>query len=347
MTAASVPRVAAVVLHYDEPECAASCVRTLHEQSLRPHRVVVVDNASSAERRATLRELVRDAEVIELPANRGYAAGMNAGVSTVARDAEYVLLCTHDAQLGADAVRAMVDTMAADPGLGVVGPLLAQADLPDRVWSAGGTLRTITGRPQHKRGSGSVAAERRRGPRACCWLDGAVLLTTPGVLASVGPFDEAFFLYCEEVDWQLRCAAAGYRVADVTEAVATQRPGLAPPYLQTRNRILLYRRRRRRWYLLAAVLSGVHAAFRAVLKRKWRLAGLRVKAVRDGFTERLDADWGFGRQVQRSAVSTPPVVAGCRTVPSHAPAPVLRPPTADRRCPATRPPHPPYRASQW
>ena len=53
------------------------------------------------------------------------------------------------------------------------------------------------------------------------FLIGSVLLIRAEALDDVGPFDEAFFLYAEEIDWQRRAATRGWRVALCPDLVAT------------------------------------------------------------------------------------------------------------------------------
>ena len=64
---------------------------------------------------------------------------------------------------------------------------------------------------------------------------------------TVGPWEESFFLYDEEVDFCLRAADAGFRVAYVAATIATRHVGRgdsAVAYALMRvNRVTLMRRR--------------------------------------------------------------------------------------------------------
>lgn len=51
-----------------------------------------------------------------------------------------------------------------------------------------------------------------REPKAVDWLMGSVLLTSREALERVGPMDERFFLYMEDVDWCRRFWETGYQV---------------------------------------------------------------------------------------------------------------------------------------
>ena len=54
--------------------------------------------------------------------------------------------------------------------------------------------------------------DRYREERPVDWLSGAFLIARREAVAEVGPLDERFFLYSEEIDWCYRIRAAGWEV---------------------------------------------------------------------------------------------------------------------------------------
>ena len=80
------------------------------------------------------------------------------------------------------------------------------------------------------------------------WATGAAMLVSRECLAAVGPWDESFFLYSEEVDFALRARDRGFRLRYEPAAGAVHlggESGIDPALwaLLTRNRIRLYRAR--------------------------------------------------------------------------------------------------------
>ena len=57
------------------------------------------------------------------------------------------------------------------------------------------------------------------------WLAGACLVTTRTAVERIGPMDEKFFLWNEDVDWCRRAHDAGFRVVYVPDAVADHAVG--------------------------------------------------------------------------------------------------------------------------
>ncbi len=51
--------------------------------------------------------------------------------------------------------------------------------------------------------------------RDVAWVSGACLAARRGMVKEIGPLDEGFFMYYEDVDWCYRARAAGWRVVTV------------------------------------------------------------------------------------------------------------------------------------
>lgn len=173
--------------------------------------VTVVDNSRSEDVAAVVAR--HGAEYVDAGENRGFAAGVNIGLKRLeANPPERVLLLNPDAVIQLGDLKTLVAHAASSDGLAAVAPRLVGPDAreqrvawpfpsPSRAWlEALGLGRFL-----------------RFGPQ---FVIGAVLLLDWRAIREVGPFDERFFLYCEETDWQRRAAAAGWRSAVCTDATA-------------------------------------------------------------------------------------------------------------------------------
>jgi len=196
--------------------------------SVRGAETVVVDNGSTDGTVAFVRERFPEVAVVEQE-NRGLAAGWNAGVERTR--GRYVLLLNSDAWLDAGALDALVAFADAHPDAAVVGPRLRNPD---------GTLqRSVRGFPTLWRLATEYFFLRRLAPssralnafyaagfahdemREAEVLMGAVWLVRRAAIDEVGPADESFFLFSEEVDWAYRFRQAGWRSLFYPDAGAT------------------------------------------------------------------------------------------------------------------------------
>ena len=222
-----------------------------------PWRVVVVDNASTdATADVVAAVLPPSGELVVLPDNRGYAAGINAALAGAGPN-DPVLILNPDVRLHEGSVAPLMALLAED-GTGIAVPRLV-----DR---SGVTHLSLRRRPTVLRAIGeAVLGGRRAGrwtalgevearadhydrPHTTAWATGAAMLVAPACRAAVGAWDEKFFLYSEETDYALRAADAGFVVRYTPDASITHVGGdqaVAPSLwaLGAANRVELYRRR--------------------------------------------------------------------------------------------------------
>jgi len=249
-----------VILHWNRAErCVATVARFLAQEVEGGVRIVVVDNGSTPQALAIVRAgLPTGVELVELPCNRGFGPGANAGFRHVLAhprpgDAAWVGLAPHDAEPAPDCLARMLAVVSVRPSAG-----LACADLGDDATPVvdpyfGGILAPATV------GEGWEPAGHPHG---------TLMLARRRVLEEVGLFDERYFAYCEEADLALRAKAAGWETGLIRGAIVVN-PDLGTPiavidYLQLRNTLLLVREHSGRY----------HAAIRALLAVGQLLTGL-------------------------------------------------------------------------
>ena len=165
-----------------------------------------------------------EARLIALAENRGFAAAVNAGVA--ATEAPFLFVLNADTAVETDPLPSLRQAMEAHPRWAVAGPALAHPDgrpqesrtpFP-RVQDAlaaflrGGTGAAGGGGAVGGGGAAALAPDAlapAAGDAAPGWyLMGAALLFRREALDAVGPLDESYFFYLDEVDWFLRAAAA-------------------------------------------------------------------------------------------------------------------------------------------
>jgi N-acetylglucosaminyl-diphospho-decaprenol L-rhamnosyltransferase len=212
-----VPGIAAVVVNYNGGDHLANCVSSIRAAGI--DSVVVVDNGSTDGSPARLASTDHAARVLLTGANLGYGGGANRGVA--ATDAPFLLILNADVIVDEHAVASLVDVVTSDPSIGIVGPRIEEPDgslypsarafprLGDAIGHAFIGLFT-TDNPFSRRYL--MTDVDHRTPRTADWVSGACFLIRRDAFDRVRGFDEAYFMYMEEVDLCRRVGAAGWTV---------------------------------------------------------------------------------------------------------------------------------------
>jgi GT2 family glycosyltransferase len=261
-------------------------VASLRAQTDAPLEVIAVDNGSTDGAPAWLAENAPEVRILDLGANRGFAAAANAGIA--AARGEAVALVNSDVELDPGWLGHALGALRADEGLAAVATKMVTLGDPGRVDDAGDVLRRDgvceqrgRGRPDDGRWDvpGEVFA-------ACA---GAALYRRAAVEA-VGGFDERLFSYLEDVELGLRLRLAGWRCAWEPRAVArhagggsaepTARP--AAFWVQRNTLLLVARAWPLRWLPLVAYRQAAwlwHAARNRALGATLRGAAAALPAL--------------------------------------------------------------------
>lgn len=232
-----------VVVNHNLPAETLRCVRSLLAGSIRPASVVVVDNGSRPEALGALSDLPAGVEVVALGDNLGFAAACNRGIRRVLnRDVRWVWLLNNDAVPEKDSLKVLLHLGEGLPKAGILSPLIRRLS-DGTVWHQGAREAGRFG--LLPKALAAVSGEAV----AVDYVSGCAMLVRRDVLERVGPFDEGFFAYYEELDLCRRVRAAGFGIFVVPLATVWHEVGATGRLLPTRirfhrarSRIRFYRR---------------------------------------------------------------------------------------------------------
>lgn len=219
MTASPSNTLDIIIVSFNARADLERCLHSLHAAPpATPHRIVVVDNASSDGSADTIAERWPGVDVRMLSRNIGFAAANNVGIR--AGTGELILLLNSDTIVPAGAIDTLVAKLAADPSAAAAGPRLVDGE-GRAEWSFGRMLtpwnearRAVLSRLHAKRFPGVAdaieRATRREGHHD--WVTGACLLVRRDAAEAAGLLDERYFMYEEDVDFCAALRANGGRI---------------------------------------------------------------------------------------------------------------------------------------
>jgi len=280
----------------DTRACLASLEKVRQEAAF---EVILVDNNSedgSADMVAKEFPWVR---LERLPRNLGFTGGQNHAMKLA--QAPNVLLLNSDTVVHPNALRTMLDCVAANPEIGILGPKLLNPDgtlqfscrrFPNPVAAA--FRNTFLGRlfPKNRFTRDYLMQDwQHDSMREVDWVSGAAMLATQPHLQKVGLLDEEYFMFCEDVDYCFRSWHVGLKVVYLPTAVVTHAIGRSTD--KAPNRMIgtfhramfrFYRKNllpRSPWIFrpLLYVFAGTMLSLRAgmfIAKNRWDRLGRRL-----------------------------------------------------------------------
>jgi GT2 family glycosyltransferase len=210
-----------VIVSFNTREVLRKCLETLEAESQELSlEVLVVDNGSRDQSVEMVAADFPEVRLIHSGTNLGFAGANNLMFPQVR--GRYVVLLNSDAFLRPGALRIALERMDAEPEVGLAGGRLIGED---GAWQPSARLfpsnfndfLSLTGLAHRFRTSRFFGRADRTWAdpleeTETDWVPGAFSILRSTVLERIGGFDEAFFLYYEEVDLCRRIKAAGFKI---------------------------------------------------------------------------------------------------------------------------------------
>ncbi|ACF43130.1 glycosyltransferase family 2 protein [Pelodictyon phaeoclathratiforme] len=247
------PSVDIIIPHYRRRDMLERCLDSLEQSSYPSMGIIVVDNGGSEAGLVFLVKRYRNARLLRLPENRGYAGGCNAGLKS--SSADYVVFMNDDTEHDPMWLEQLVTAALADSHMGALQPKILSLKpyrkgkkIFDYAGAAGGMMDQL-GYPWCL-GRTFSGVESDRGQYDCgkeiFWASGVAMFVKRAVAEELGGFDEDFFMQMEEIDLSWRMKLAGYRIASVPSSLVLHEGGASLQggsaekiYLNHRNNVTM------------------------------------------------------------------------------------------------------------
>jgi GT2 family glycosyltransferase len=277
------PTVHAVVLNWNDADHTIKCIESVQNIDYPNLNIIIVDNGSTDDSVERLQTALENVLLLASNRNRGFAGGMNLGVSeAIEAGTDYVWLLNNDVVVDDTTVLTqLINKLESNQNIGILSPLIREYPNTDEVWFAEGRIDLTDGDVGH------VGRENlNEGLITTDYVPfcGPVIRDT--IFEELGLLPDEYFLYYEDADYCISVREHGYRVCtDLSchichEANASSGGTFDPifSYYRARNRLLFSRRHagdkfvssKYSWWVLKAVihrlLNGEINSARAIIE---------------------------------------------------------------------------------
>lgn len=224
------PELTIAINGYRNPELLRLCLDSIYREmsgSGIEYEVLVTDSATEEDTEMLMRETFPEARFFPFRENVGFKTMVNTSLEEA--HGSYVFLINSDIVLTPGAIPKMLAHLKAHPEIGILSP---------KQLNFNGTLqqscfrfyrpetviyrRTFLGRlPFGKKHLDwfMMRDYDHQGPKAVDWVMGSAMLVSKEMAEKVGPMDDRFFMYMEDVDWCRRFWESGHQVVYYPEAI--------------------------------------------------------------------------------------------------------------------------------
>ncbi len=194
----------------------------------------VIDNNSEDQSSTMLKQDFPQVKLLENKKNYGFSFACNQGIKK--SRGRYILLLNPDTEFTSGGITKMIEFMRAHPTVGICGPKMIDPQgkvhfscrtFPSYL-TAISSGQSILNRlfPHNPLSRKYLLKDQDHSQESeVDWVSGSCLLTKRDLFEKIGPLDEIFFMYVEDVDFCYRAKKAGFMVYYFPEVVIVHHIG--------------------------------------------------------------------------------------------------------------------------
>lgn len=220
-------KLGVVICNFNKKEYLKQCLSSVLESDLsdKDYEIVVVDNASTDGAPQMVKEEFSNVILLENIENTGGSGGFARGMQyAIDKGYEYVALLDNDIKLDENTLSTMLEYLAQNPNVGVVGAKICQMDHPDLLQEFGSFIdqeKFEISTPLKGQKDGKDLPEFVN----CDYVPACCLIVRKKVLKEAGVFDASYFIYWDDMDWCTRVRNLGYEIHAIKNARVLHKMG--------------------------------------------------------------------------------------------------------------------------
>jgi GT2 family glycosyltransferase len=252
------PLVYIIIVNWNGWQNTCNCLTSLESVSYPNFEILIIDNGSTDGSTERIKSSFPHVRIIELQENLGFSGGNNQGILyALNKGADYVLLLNNDVIVDPSFLISMVELFEQNSDIGAVNPKIYYLNHAKEkvLWGAGGKTNLWLA-ASGNRGQDEVDRGQFDEPTEVDFVTGCCMLMSREALILTGLFDQAYFIYYDDVDWSFRLQRRGlttyytphakiwHAVSAANMTIESGRGTLKPTvhFLTARNHLWLVRR---------------------------------------------------------------------------------------------------------
>ena len=236
-----------IVVNFNGEHLLKECFDSIFSQTYKNFDVFMIDNNSSDNSLAFIKEDYPNVKIISLKNNIGYGPADNLVIKKLLKKRyKYILTLNNDIKFSKDFIKKQIEIMKKDSQIGVLGPLIynyPKRGKKNSVYESYGMMDFKVGAPK------SIKDINISRTYEVDSLIGCSFLVRREVYEKIGFFDEEFFMYWDDYDFLQRVKKAGFKIKFVPKiklyhffGASSDNTSFPKKYYLTRNRFMLVKK---------------------------------------------------------------------------------------------------------
>jgi len=256
------PKVAIIILTWNKKSYVINLLTTIEKITYRNYEIIVVDNASTDGTCEAIEEEFPNVQLIVNSRNLGGTGGFNTGIKYALAKGkyDYLWLLDNDVEVEKSSLGELIRILESSKKIAVAGSAMYDLTNKEQLLELGYFIELSKGRFHDNK---SLVSDSL-GIKELFIVDSVSscsLCVSVNAINDVGIWDENFFIYCDDVDWNIRFGKKGYEIASVPSSIIWHVPWLYKLGFNT-----VYYANRNMMYLISKHLSFPENMFSLIYK---------------------------------------------------------------------------------
>jgi len=208
--------ISVIIINYNNYIDTLDCLKSLQNQLYKNYEIILLDNGSNYESYVNLKKVIKpyiktlNINLFRNNLNVYFASANNKAINI--SNGTYICLLNNDTLVSDNYLEELINFYDKYPNAGMISPKIKVNDNKDYIWYAGAIINYRNVNIAKLRGFWEYdrSNDKYLNITKTDYAAGTTLFFKREIIEKVGFLDEIFFMYYEEVDWNLRAKKLGY-----------------------------------------------------------------------------------------------------------------------------------------